>query len=135
MSLKEYSEANGIPVEKLFNMVVGEGGNILPTKGGFTGYIAEIRESSIVCVNDKLNVNKEIPILSFQGAEFGIGNGLLWLQCRVDGSPFVFCMTRKEWKSEAGRLLLEKIGTYTEILGMKDYKGYTGKLFFLYLFK
>ena len=135
MSLKAYSEANGIPVEQLFNMVVGDGGSLLPTGGGFTGYIAEIHESSVVCVNDKLNVKQVIPFASFQSAEFGIGSGQLWLQCTVDGSPLVFCSPRRDWKSAAGHLLLERIGAHTEILGRKEYNGYTGKLFFLYLFK
>ena len=53
----------------------------------------------------------------------------------VDGSPFVFCLRRKHWKSAPAKLLLEKIGEHTEVTGMKEYNGYTGKLFFLYMWK
>ena len=44
-------------------------------------------------------------------------------------------MTRKGWKSECGKLLMEKIGAHTEILGMDDYKKATGKLFLYYFIK
>ncbi len=116
-------------------MIIGEGGGILPQKVGMQGYIAEITETSVICTNDKLKVRKEIPFASFTSAEFGIGSAQLWLQCVVDGAPFVFCSPRRDWKSPAGKLLLEKIGEHTEIQGWKEYDGYTGKLFLLYMWK
>jgi len=30
---------------------------------------------------------------------------------------------------------MEKISEHTELLGMKEYERYTGKLFFIYMFK
>ena len=136
MTLKRYCEQNGLDPNKVFNMVLAEGGGILPTVTAFTGYIAEIKDDCLVCTNDKLNVfNKEIPFSSFEIAEFGIGSGNLWLQCMVDGKPFVFCSPRKSWKSPAGKLLLDKIGEKTEILSMKEYNQFTGKLFFIYMLK
>ena len=136
MTIKQYCEQNNLDPDKVFNMVVGEGGGILPTKTSFTGYITEIHDDRLVCSNDKLEVlRKEILFSSFQSAEFGIGSGNLWLQCVVDGKPFVFCSTRKSWKSPAAKLLLEKIGEKTEILSMKEYDQFTGKLFFIYMFK
>lgn len=136
MTLKQYCEQNNLDQNKVFNMALARGGDILPTVTSFTGYIAEIRDECLVCTNDKLNVfNKEIPFSSFQSAEFGIGSGQLWLQCIVDGNEFIFCSPRKSWKSPAAKLLLEKIGEKTEILSMKEYDQYTGKLFFIYMFK
>ena len=136
MTKKQYCEQNNVEIDRVFDMVFGEGGGILPTASAFTGYIAEIKEDCLVCTNDKLGVfNKEIPFSSFQRAEFGIGSGNLWLQCVVDGKPFVFCSPRKCWKSDAGKLLIEKIGEKTEVLSMKEYKQFTGKLFFIYMFK
>ena len=134
-TLKKYCEKNGLDESKLFSMVVGDGGGILPQKISMQGYIAEVGETSIICSNDKLMVKKEIPYESFTSAEFGIGSGQLWLQCVVDGKPFVFCAPRRDWKDKACKLLLEKIGEKTEIKGWKEYNGYTGKLFLLYLFK
>lgn len=134
-SLKKYCEQNGLDKNKVFNMVVGNGGGILPQKISFQGYFAEITNTSIICTNDKLKVKKEIPFSSFKSAEFGIGSGQLWLQCIVDGAPFVFCAPRRDWKSAAGKLILEKIGEHTKIEGWKEYNGYTGKLFLLYFFK
>ena len=134
-SLKKYCEKNGLDENKTFNMIVGQGGGILPQKVGMQGYIAEITDTSIICTNDKLKVKKEIPFTSFTSAEFGIGSAQLWLQCIVDGAPFVFCSPRRDWKDTAGKLLLEKIGEQTEIKGWKEYNGYTGKLFFLYMWK
>lgn len=134
-SIKNYCEAHGVDENKVFNIVVGEGGGILPQKISMQGYIAQITDTGVICFNDKLKVKKEIPFSSFTSAEFGIGSAQLWLQCVVDGAPFVFCSPRREWKSPAGKLLLEKIGEHVEIKGWKEYNGYTGKLFFIYLWK
>ena len=46
-TLKKYCEENGLDINKAFDMVVGNGGGILPQKGGFTGYFAEITDTSI----------------------------------------------------------------------------------------
>jgi hypothetical protein len=133
-TLKKYCEENGLDINKVFDLVLGAGGGILPQKGCFTGYFTEITDTSIICTNDKLGVKKEIPFSSFSAAEFGIGSGHLWLQCVVDGNPFVFCTLRKNWKSPSAKLLLEKISAQTEIQGMKEYERYMGKLFFLWVF-
>ena len=136
MTLKKYCEENNLDPNKVFNMVLGESGSILPKARGFTGYIVEVKDDCLSCTNDKFNVfNKEIPFSSFQQAEFGIGSGQLWLQCIVDGESFVFCSTRKSWKSPAAKLILEKIGEHTEILGMDDYNKIMGKFFLYYMIK
>ena len=136
MTVKKYCEENNLDPNKVFDMVLGESGSILPKARGFTGYIVEIKDSCLSCTNDKFNVfNKEIPFTSFQRAEFGIGSGQLWLQCVVDGESFVFCSTRKSWKSPTAKLLLEKIGEHTEILGMDDYNKIMGKFFWYYMIK
>ena len=136
MTVKKYCEENNLDPNKVFDMVLGESGSILPKARGFTGYIVEIKDNCLSCTNDKFNVfNKEIPFSSFQQAEFGIGSGQLWLQCIVNGESFVFCSTRKNWKSPAAKLLLEKIGKHTEILGMDDYNKIMGKFFWFYMIK
>ncbi len=136
MTFKRYCEQNNLDQDKVFKMVLAEGGDILPTANAYTGYMAEIKDDCLVCTNDRLNVfRKEIPFSSFQRAEFGFGSGNLWLQCIVDGNPFVFCATRRSWKAPAAKLLLEKIGEKTEILDMKIYNQITGKLFLIYMFK
>ena len=133
-TLKKYCEKNGLDINKMFDMVLAEGGNLLPKKTGIQGYIVEITDASMICSNEKLGVKKEIPFSSFTSAEFGIGSGQLWLQCVVDNNPFVFCTTRGNWKAPSGKLLLEKISQHTEILDMKEYDRYTGKLFLWYAF-
>ncbi len=135
MSLKKYCEENGLDINKMFEMIVGESSGMLPQMIGFQPFFVEITDASIICINDKLGVKKEIPFTSFTRAEFGIGSAQLWLQCIVDGKPFVFCTSRKTWKAPSAKLLLDKIGQQTEILGMKEYNGYTGKKFFLYMWK
>ncbi len=134
MSLKKYCEEHGLDINKVFTMVMGNGGDILPCPNAYTGYVAEITDESLICRNEKLNVCKEIPFSSFQRAEFGIGSGNLWLQCIVNGSEFVFCSPRKSWKSAQGKLLMERISKHTELLDTKEYDRFTGKLFFLYWF-
>ena len=133
--IKKYCEANGVDKSRVFNMVVGNRDGVLPLAMGYTGYITEIKEDSIICTNEKLKVKKEIPLSSFKSAEFGIGSGNLWLQCNVDGQPLIFCSPRKSWKSDAAKLLISKISEHTEVQGMKDYERFTGKLFFIYMFK
>lgn len=136
MNIKKYCEQNGLDPERVFPMALARGAGILPTVTAFTSYMTEIKDDCIVCTNEKLKVfHKEIPFSSFQSAEFGIGSGQLWLQCVVDGDDFIFCAPRKSWKSPAAKLLLQKIGEKTEILSMKEYGQYTGKLFFIYMFK
>ena len=136
VTVKKYCEENNLDPNKVFDMVLGESGSILPKAHGFTGYIVEIKDDCLSCTNDKFNVfNKEIPFSAFQRAEFGIGSGQLWLQCIVNGESFVFCSTRKSWKSPAAKLILEKIGEHTEILGMDDYNKIMGKFFWYYMIK
>jgi len=136
MTLKKYCEENHLDPDRALDIVLGESGNILPKATGFTGYFAEIKEDRLVCTNDKFGVfGKEIPFSSFRRAEFGIGSGNLWLQCVVDGQPFIFCLTRKRWKSPAAKLLLQKIGEHTEILSMEAYDKIMGKFFWYYLIK
>ena len=135
-TLKKFCEENGIDESRAVDLVFGETGGILPRqKIGMQGYFVEVTDEALVFMNDKLGVKKEIPFDCFEYAEFGIGSGNLWLQCKVSGKPFVFCTTRKKWKSPAAKLLLEKIGEKTEILDMKEYNGFTGKLFLFYIFK
>ena len=136
MTVKKYCEENNLDPNKVFDMVFGECGRILPKARGFTGYIVEIKDDCLDFNNDKLGVfHKEVPFSSFQSAEFGIGSGQLWLQCIVDGEPFIFCSTRRNWKSPAAKLILEKIGEHTEILGMDDYNKIMGKFFLYYMIR
>ncbi|MBQ7364554.1 MAG: hypothetical protein IJW46_03025 [Clostridia bacterium] len=134
-TLKNYCEQHSVNPENALEIIVGEGGGILPQKISMQGYFAELTETSLIFTNDVLKVQKEIPFTSFSHAEFGIGSAQLWLQCIVDGNPFVFCLRRKHWKSETAKRMLAKIGEQTEVLGMKEYNGYTGKLFIFYMWK
>lgn len=134
-TLKQFCEQNNCDINTTFDMVAGRGADILPCPIPYTGYFTIIKDDSIVCINEKLKVNEEIPLSAFTRAEFGIGSGQLWLQCIVNAKEFVFCSPRKSWKSPAGKLLIEKISKHTEILDMKEYENYTGKLFLLYMWK
>ena len=136
MTIKKYCEENNLNPDRVFDMVFGESGSLLPKARGFTGYIVEIKDDCLDFNNDKFGVShKEIPFTAFTHAEFGIGSGQLWLQCTVNGEFFAFCTPRKGWKSPAAKLLLEKIGEQTEILGMDEYKKIMGKFFWFYLIK
>lgn len=118
-----------------FVMVLGEENNILPGKL-WTQYEVEITEKEMIC-NNKKDVNNKVIISfdNFKEAEFGIGNGNLWLQCKIGDDNLNFCSPRKMWKSEQGKLLIERINSVTEIKDMKAYKSYTGPLFIFSIFK
>jgi len=135
MTKKTFCEKYNIDPEKVMEFVIGEGGSILPQKIGMQGYFGILTETSIIFQNDVLKVKKEVPFSSFTRAEFGIGSAQLWLQCVVDGSPFVFCFLRRHWKSSQAKYLLDKIGEHTTVEGWKEYNGYTGKLFLIYMWK
>ena len=131
-TLKKYCEENGLDQNKIFEMCVSGDEGVLAGRGGYTGYFAEITDTSVICTNEKLGVRKEIPFSDFKRAEFGIGSGNLWLQCVVNDKFFAFCTPRKAWKAPSAKLLMEKIGEQTELLDMKEYERYTGKLFLLW---
>ncbi len=135
MSLKDFIEANGLDESRVLSLVLGDGGRLLPCPKPFTGYNVNIGDEEVTFYNDKLNVKTKLPYSCFESAEFGIGSGNLWLQCIVNGSPLVFCMPRKTWKSDKAKLLMDKIGAVTELKDKKEYDQYTGKLFFIYMFK
>ena len=131
-TIRNFCEENQLDINCVFEMVLGESEGLLPKARGYTGYFAVITDSAIICQNDHFEVKKEIPFSAFTAAEFGIGSGLLWLQCVVSGKSLIFTSPRKNWKAPAGRLLLEKIAQHTEIRGQKEYQRYMGKLFWLY---
>ena len=117
-----------------FVMVLGES-TVLPG-AIWTQYDVELLDKKMVCTNHK-NSSQVFEIFydSFKECEFGIGNGNLWLQCELKEGSLCFCSPRKCWKSEEGKYLIEKINQFTEIKDMKEYKQYTGKFFFLAMFK
>ena len=87
---KQYCEENGLDIDRVFDMCVSGDEGVLATRGAFTGYFAEITDTSVICTNEKLGIRKEILFSDFTRAEFGIGNGNLWLQCVVNGKFFAF---------------------------------------------
>ena len=118
-----------------FVLVLGDESSVLPGKT-WTQYDVEILDDKMVCQDKKdASVKVEIPFAAFNRAEFGIGGGNLWLRCKLGEGELVFCTPRKGWKSEEGKKLIEKINSVTPIVDMKEYQHYTGKLFFIYMFK
>lgn len=118
-----------------FILVLGGKNNILPGKN-WTQYDVEITEKEMICTEKKdANNIINIPFESFKSAEFGIGSGNLWLQCKIADNSLNFCSPRKIWKSEQGKLLIERISSFIEIKDMKAYKSYTGPFFIFSMFK
>lgn len=117
-----------------FILVLGNS-NFLPGNM-WTQYDVELLDNKMVCINHK-DPSKVYEIFydSFKEAEFGIGNGNLWLQCKLKEGDLNFCSPRKCWKSEEGKFLIDKINQFVEIKDMKEYRQYTGKFFFLAMFK
>lgn len=59
MKFKEYIERNNISPDRALNFIIGYGGDILPQRGGMTGYFGELTDTGILFSNDKLNVEKK----------------------------------------------------------------------------
>ena len=135
MTLKKYCEQNNLDPNRTIELVVSSDQGVLSQRGAFTGYFAEITDTSIICTNDKLGIKKEIPFSDFKAAEYVIRNGYLWLTCVVNSKFFAFNTTRKGWKEPSGELLLKKIGEQITIENQKDYDHYMGKWFFIYMWK
>ncbi|MBQ3019987.1 MAG: hypothetical protein IJD77_05320 [Clostridia bacterium] len=118
-----------------FILLLGKENNYLPGKI-WTEYEVDILKDRMFCVCKEDNsVIVSIQYSEFKKAEFGIGNGNLWLQCELENGPFVFCAPRKYWKSETGKKLIELINNVVPIKDMKAYKQYTGPFFFIHMFR
>lgn len=118
-----------------FIIVLGEENPILPGRI-WTEYNVEVLEEKMICIAKKNPTTRvEIFYSSFKNAEFGIGNGNLWLQCELEEGKLNFCSPRKNWKSEEAKKLIELIDAICPIKDMKAYKKYTGGFWFLSMFK
>ena len=135
MTFKKYCEENNLDQNKALEIVVSSDEGVLATRGAFTGYFAEITDTSMICTNDKLGIRKELPFADFNAAEFAISNGYLWIKCVVNGKFFAFNTTRKAWGAPAGKLLIQKISEKITIENMKHHEHYMGKWFFIYMWK
>ena len=118
-----------------FCLVLGQENNYLPGKN-WTEYEVEVQNEQMICTNKKdSSIVVTIGYNEFKKAEFGIGNGYLWLQCELEKGTLVFCSPRKSWKSEEGKLLVESLNKVCLIEDMKAYSQYTGPFFFIHMFK
>ena len=118
-----------------FILILGENSPYLPGKK-WTEYGVEVSDGKLICTPKKEAAQSyEISISEFKAAEFGIGSGNLWLQCKLSRGYLVFCSPRKSWKSEEGAKLIEAINNACPIKDMKAYKQYTGPFFFIHMFK
>ena len=118
-----------------FILILGQENNYLPGKM-WTEYEVEVQNEQMICRNKKDPSNVvTIAYNEFKNAEFGIGNGNLWLQCELENGALTFCSPRKSWKSDTGSQLVELVNNVCPIKDMKAYKQYTGPLFFIHMFK
>lgn len=137
-NLKKFSESKGVSLDEVFILVLGEPSTVLPGKT-WKQYFVLVNDSQMECYDNEGN-QYLLDFDKFDGCEFGIGSGNLWLQSVYEGQSFVFCSPRKFWKSKVGHTIIDKLnGALSKkgkvILDMKAYKQYTGKLFFIYMFK
>lgn len=118
-----------------FVLILGEANSYLPGDK-WTEYEVEVSNDKMICTLKKnANQRYEINFSEFKQAEFGIGSGNLWLQCKLQKGSFVFCSPRKSWKSEQAAKLIDAINNICPIKDMKAYKQYTGPFFFIHMFK
>ncbi|MCH5148684.1 MAG: hypothetical protein J1G05_04910 [Clostridiales bacterium] len=118
-----------------FTLILGETSPYLPG-GKWTEYEVELSDGKMICTPKKdAEKSYEISLSEFQTAEFGIGSGNLWLQCKLTRGCLVFCSPRKSWKSEEATKLIDAINSVCPIKDMKAYKQYTGPFFFIHMFK
>lgn len=135
MHFKEFVSRNNINPDRALNFIIGDGGAILPNVRGMVSFFGELTETGFLLSNERFGFDKkEVLFSSFTRAEFGLGSAQLWLQCTVDGSDFVFCLYRSQYKSAAGQYLLDKLD---EQLGESlrddpDYKKHMGPFFWLW---
>ena len=118
-----------------FVLILGEPSPYL-SGGKWTEYEVELSDDKMICTPKKeAEKSYEISLSEFQAAEFGIGSGNLWLQCKLARGYLVFCSPRKSWKSEEAAKLIDAINKVCPIKDMKAYKQYTGPFFFIHIFK
>lgn len=118
-----------------FVLVLG-GSNSYLMGGQWTEYYVEVTDDKLICTPKKDPTKSyEIMLSDFRQAEFGIGSGNLWLQCKMEKGDFVFCSPRKSWKSAQAQKLIDRINAVCGIKDMKSYKQYVGPFFFFHMFK
>lgn len=118
-----------------FSLILGQENNYLPGKM-WTEYLVEVQNEQMICRSKKdSSIIVTIAYSEFQTAEFGIGNGNLWLQCELENGSLVFCSPRKCWKSELGKHFVESLNKVCPIKDMKAYKQFTGPFYFIHMFK
>lgn len=118
-----------------FSLVLGGKNAYLPGDL-WTQYEVELADDKMICIGKKDNSEKhEIYFSDFKQAEFGIGSGNLWLQCKLINGELSFCSPRKSWKSEEAQKLINAINAVCPISDMKAYKQYTGPFFFIHMFR
>ncbi len=115
--------------------------NLLPTKNMFSDYSLDITESKLIFSNSNLGVSYKLDFSFMQEAEFAIGSspsldnqGYLWLNCVVDNKTLNFYMPRPIWKSDAAKMMIEKIESNIFIENKEHYKTYVGVRFCLLSF-
>lgn len=118
-----------------FILILGHENNYLPGNL-WTEYEVEVLEDKMICTNKKdTSLVVTINYTEFKEAEFGIGNGNLWLQCKLENGDLSFCSPRKSWKSDSANKLIKSINNTCTIKDMKAYNQYTGPFFFIHMFK
>lgn len=118
-----------------FVLILGDNTPYLPGSK-WTEYEVEVSDNKMICTPRKNSANTyEINLSEFKAAEFGIGSGNLWLQCKLEKGGLIFCSPRKSWKSAEATKLIEAINKVCAIKDTKAYKQYTGPFFFIHMFK
>ena len=118
-----------------FVLISGGANSYLPGDK-WAEYEVEVSTDKMLCTPKKnATQSYEISYSEFKEAEFGIGSGNLWLQCKLQRGVLVFCSPRKSWKSEEAAKLIDAINKVCPIKDMKAYKQYIGPFFFIHMFK
>jgi len=121
------SKQTTIPQNAFLSVILGEANPILEG-GSWTQYYAHVQDDLMTCYKVKSHgffkktyeiISKtDIQFKDFKSAEFGIENGILWLQSMLSKGPLVFTASLA-WTNEAGQKFVNALSKQITIIDLE----------------
>ena len=118
------STEKNLDINKVTGVVVG-GANGVVRGGTFSSYVVYVKDESMIWYHVKskglfkkvysIDEEVEIDYSDFSSAEFGRGNGNLWLQCVIKDEFIAFTNPPLGWKDSRTVKMIENIGKFVTI--------------------
>lgn len=124
-NLQKFLQEKNLNEDEVFVLLVGQENDILPGPEYYNYYVL-VKNNEMVCYDHQTFDEYHISFASFQQAEFGFAEGNLWIISQVNSTFFAFGASRKMWKSNIGKRLVDRLGYYIGIDNEKAFNKFVG---------